>query len=102
MKKYKTLLIILLVFLSCLSVYMLYGLVNNIYNLCYYIKDQFFDTAFLIARMSINLILETAIIGFSVLGIVTLAKILKDRQLFTTPDEQPAIPNNDETPTNKE
>lgn len=87
MKKYKTLLIILLVFLSCLSVYMLYGLVNNIYNLRYYIKYGFPEIEFLITRVSINMLLNIAIMGFSVLGIVTLAKIFKDKQLFTTHDE---------------
>lgn len=96
MKKYKTLLIILLVFLSCLSVYMLYCLVNNVYSLCYYIKYQFPDMTFLIVRMTINIIFDIAIIGFSVLGIVTFAKIFQDKQLFATPAEQPAMPNNDE------
>lgn len=92
MKKYKTLLIILLVFLSCLSVYMSYCLVNNVYNLCYYVKYPLLNMTSLIIHMVINLLLDIAFIGFSVLGIVTFAKMLQDKQLFTTVANQPAAP----------
>lgn len=102
MKKYKTLLIILLVFLSCLSVYMLYGLANNVYNLCYYAKYPLLNMTSLIIHMVISLLLEIVFIGFSVLGIVTFAKMLKDKQLFITPDEQLASQNNVDTPTNQQ
>lgn len=100
MKKYKKLLITLLVFLCCLSVFALYTVALNIYYICDWAIHGFLDY-FLTLNYALVIVIHSAILAFSILGIVTVNKILKDKQLFTDP-EQPATPTPDETQTNKE
>ena len=106
MKKYRTAIIILLAFLCLLSAAQCYGLIRNIYSVVYYNKVTYdYPKEILMQQMKLlarAIFSNVFILGFSVFGIVVFAKMLQDKQLFTTVAEQPATPNSDETPTNKE
>ena len=97
MKKYKNLLITLLVFLCCLSVFVLYTVVLNIYYVSDWAIGGFLDAP-LFLHYGLVILIHSAILAFSILGIVTVNKILRDKQLFTTPDEHPTTSTSDEIP----
>lgn len=98
MKKHKTMLKVLFVFLCCLALLAVYGAINNVYSIWFEASrgNSYLGYLDVILQLVLWLLINLCGVAFSVLGIVTLAKIFQDKQLFQTSTEQIATPTAEE------
>lgn len=90
MKKYKTLLIIFLIFMCVIATLQAYRAVNDIRAIAYDVIHGYTYVDVILMGV-FALIIDIVILGMSVFGIVVLAKILKDNLSFKTSDDTTSV-----------